>query len=141
MERILVPVDGSASAERAVKHVIAVLKIRADAEIHLLHVQQPLVPRDVPDIAKPGLVERLSLDEADHAFASAKRLLDEAGVRYSARTESGDPAPEIALYADVHGCSKIVMGTRGMGTIRNLVLGSVAMKVLHLVKVPVTLVK
>ena len=52
MERVLVPVDGSASAEHAEKHVIAMLKIGADAEIHLLHVQPPLVPRDVPD--SPG---------------------------------------------------------------------------------------
>ena len=116
-------------------------KTRTDAEVHLLHVQPPLVPRGVPDIAKPGLFERLSLDEADHAFASAKRLLDEARVRYSAQTAMGHPAPEIALYADVHGCTEIVMGTRGMGTIQNLLLGSVATKVLHLVKVPVTLVK
>ena len=141
MQRILLPVDGSAGADHAAKHVIGMLKTRADAEVHLLHVQPPLALRDVPDIAMPGLVERLGLDEADHAFASAKRLLDEAGVRYSARTAFGDPAPEIALYADVHGCSEIVMGTRGMGTIQNMLLGSVAMKVLHLVKVPVTLLK
>ena len=118
MQRILVPVDGSPSADHAVKHVIAILKTRGNAEVHLLHVQPPLVQRDIVDIASPGLIERLSLDEADHAFASAKRVLDDAGVRYSARTEFGDPAPEIALYADVHGCSEIVMGTRGMGTIR-----------------------
>lgn len=141
MQRVLVPVDGSPSADNAVKHVIAISKMGAETEVHLLHVQPPLVPRDVPDIAKPGLVERLGLDEADHAFASAKRLLEESGVRYSARTAMGDPAQEIALYADVHGCTEIMMGTRGMGEIRNLLMGSVAMKVLHLVKVPVTLVK
>ena len=55
MQRLLVPVDGSPSADHAVKHVIAMLKTRADAEVHLLHVQPPLVPRGVPDIAKPGL--------------------------------------------------------------------------------------
>ena len=141
MQSILVPLDGSPSSDHAVKHVIAMSKMGADAEVHLLHVQPQLVPQDVLDIAKPELLERLSRDESEHAFASARRLLDDAGVRYSARTEFGDPAPEIALYADAHGCSEIVMGTRGMGTIQNLVLGSVATKVLHLVKVPVTLVK
>ena len=62
MRRILLPVDGSAGADRAAKHVIGMLKTRADAEAHLLHVQPPLALRDVPDIAMPGLVERLSLD-------------------------------------------------------------------------------
>ena len=141
MQRILIPVDGSPSADHAVAHVIAMFKLDADAEVHLLHVQPPLMPRDVPEIAKPGLIERVRFDESERASASAKRLLEKAGVRYRARTATGEPAQEIALYADVHDCSEIVMGTRGMGPIKNLVLGSVAMKVLHLVHVPVILAK
>lgn len=141
MQRILVPLDGSPSSDSAVRHVIAMSKMGIESEIHLLHVQPQLVPGNVPDIAKPGLVERLGLDDADHAFGAAKRLLGEAALRYSTRTDVGDPAQQIALYADVHSCSAIVMGTRGLGPIKDLVLGSVATKVLHLVKVPVTLVK
>ena len=38
-------------------------------------------------------------------------------------------------------CGSIVMGTRGQGAVGNLVLGSVATRVVHLAKVPVTLVK
>jgi nucleotide-binding universal stress UspA family protein len=39
------------------------------------------------------------------------------------------------------GADAIVMGTRGLGVVGGLVLGSIASKVVHLVKVPVTLVK
>jgi len=39
------------------------------------------------------------------------------------------------------GCTQVVMGTRGLGKIANLVLGSVASRVLHLINVPLTLVK
>ena len=39
------------------------------------------------------------------------------------------------------GCDAIVMGTRGLGTVQTLLLGSTALKVLHLVDVPVTLIK
>ena len=142
MDRILVPVDGSSSSEHAVQHAIALRKSGIDAEIRLLHVQPPLlIPREVPDIAIAGLSERLDHDEVEHAFAPAKRLLGEAGVPYSTHIVSGDPAQEIALHADVHDCSQIVMGTRGMGLFKNLVLGSVATKVIHRVKIPVTLVK
>ena len=141
MQKILVPVDGSPSADRAVAHVISMTKSGIAAEVHLLHVQPPLELKDIPDIAQPGLVERLGFDEADKAFNNAKKLLAESGVRYSARTATGDPAHEIALYADVHACDQIVMGTRGLGRIKTLVLGSVATKVLHLVGVPVTLVR
>ncbi|HET9042709.1 MAG TPA: universal stress protein, partial [Burkholderiales bacterium] len=40
-----------------------------------------------------------------------------------------------------HHCEGIVMGTRGLGSVATLVLGSVAHKVLHLTHVPITLVK
>jgi nucleotide-binding universal stress UspA family protein len=142
MHRILVPIDGSSSSDHAVQHAIALRRSGIDAEIQLLHVQPALLmPREVPDIAIAGLGERLDHDEVEHAVASAKRLLGEAGVPYSTRIVSGDPAQEIALHADMHDSSQIVMGTRGLGLVKSLVLGSVAMKVIHLVKVPVTLVK
>lgn len=101
MQRILIPLDGSPSSERAVKHVIALSKLGVPAEIHLLHVQPPVVAQDVPDIAKPGLMERLESTDAHHALDSAKRLLEEAGLRYSTRLDVGDPAELIVLYSKV----------------------------------------
>jgi nucleotide-binding universal stress UspA family protein len=53
----------------------------------------------------------------------------------------GDTAEKIAATARRLRCSSIVMGTRGMGMLGTLVLGSIATKVIHLAKVPVTLVK
>ena len=141
MPKILVPVDGSTSADHAVAHVVSMAKGGAAPEVHLFHVQLPLDLKGIPDIEKPGLIGRLGFDDADHAFANAKKLLTQAGVPYSARTATGDPAQEIALYADVNACDQIVMGSRGLGLIKSLVLGSVATKVLHLVTIPVTLVR
>jgi nucleotide-binding universal stress UspA family protein len=53
----------------------------------------------------------------------------------------GDAAPEIARAAARTNCESIVMGSRGMGAVKNLVLGSTATKVIHLATVPVTIVK
>jgi len=50
-------------------------------------------------------------------------------------------AETIAEFAVSCGCDQIVMGTRGMGSLEGLLLGSITTKVLHLVRVPVTLVK
>jgi nucleotide-binding universal stress UspA family protein len=47
----------------------------------------------------------------------------------------------IADYARDEGCALIVMGTRGLGSIANMLLGSVATKVIHLAEVPVLLIK
>ena len=141
MHRILVPVDGSPSSDHAVRHVIASKQMGMDVEVQLLHVLPAFDMHDVPAIAQPGLVERLENDDADHAFAPAERLLGDAGLPCSTRLVTGDPAQEIALHAAVHGCTEIVMGTRGLGPIKTLVPGSVATKVLHLVAIPVTLLK
>lgn len=141
MRRILVPVDGSPSADRAVQHLIRTLRAGNDDEVHLLHVQRLVGPLNVPEVAQPGLTERLRLDAADQATMSARRLLEQAAIRHVSRTEMGDPGESIAMYALVHSCSEIVMGTREMGAMHNLLLGSVAMEVLHLVSIPVTLVK
>jgi nucleotide-binding universal stress UspA family protein len=43
--------------------------------------------------------------------------------------------------AKEHGCAQIVMGTRGLGTVSGMLLGSVATKVIHLADVPVVLLK
>jgi nucleotide-binding universal stress UspA family protein len=141
MLKILVPLDGSACAERAVRQVIAMAAEGVKADVHLLHVQADTPLNDVDEIARPGLVERLRLDDADAAFANATRLLAEAGVQYSTRTVTGDPAQEIALYADIYACDEIVMGTRGLGPVKDLLMGSVATKVVHMAKMPVMLVK
>ena len=64
-----------------------------------------------------------------------------AGVTFTSQVLVGDIPQSIVSCAETLGCDGIVMGTRGMGAIGNLVAGSVATKVIHLTKLPVTLVK
>jgi nucleotide-binding universal stress UspA family protein len=64
-----------------------------------------------------------------------------AGVPLTSETREGSPAEMIVKAAEELNCVGIVMGTRGMGALANLVLGSVATKVVHLTVLPVTLVK
>lgn len=55
--------------------------------------------------------------------------------------DGSQSAQHIAEFASENACDEIIMGTRGMGAVGNLVLGSVATKVVHLATVPVTLVR
>jgi nucleotide-binding universal stress UspA family protein len=64
-----------------------------------------------------------------------------ARVTFSSQVLIGDIPQSIVSCAETLGCDGIVMGTRGMGSILNLIAGSVATKVIHLTKLPVTLVK
>lgn len=60
---------------------------------------------------------------------------------YTLELAEGEVAETAAQYAAQEQCDMIVMGTSGMGTVANLVLGSVATKAIHLAHIPVTLVK
>ena len=139
--RILVPVDGSDSSLAAVRFAIAKLA-SADTglELHLLNAQSPL-PSAATSFIDAGTVRDFHQEEGAKALAGARKLLDEAGVSYSSHVAVGDPADTIASYAEQRKCDAIVMGTRGLGRVAGLLLGSVATKVLHLTKVPVVLAK
>ena len=139
--RILVPVDGSETSRTAVRFVADKLA-SADAglDIHLLNVQ-PALPSAAADFIDSTVLRDFHQEEGAKAIATARKLLDDAKIRYVSKIVVGDPGEKIAAYAEQQRCDGIVMGTRGLGRVAGLVLGSVAHKVLHLSKVPVTLVK
>jgi len=137
MVHVLLPVDGSQASTRAVRMVIALCLRLAPVSITLLHVE---VADGVAD-------DRLAHAEshAAHAagadpLASAKAMLDQAGVPYATETRQGYVASSIVDCAKAINCDAIVMGTRGLGSTGEL-LGSVARQVITLAEVPVTLVK
>ena len=67
--------------------------------------------------------------------------LDAARVKYHYHIGVGEESETIVKYAREKGCDQIFMGTRGLGSISGLLLGSVATKVIHLSPVPVLLAK
>jgi nucleotide-binding universal stress UspA family protein len=84
---------------------------------------------------------RFTDKRAKAALAPAVRKLTRAGVEHHTMVKLGDEALEIAHAAARMNCESIVMGSRGLGAIKSLVLGSTAMKVIHLATIPVTIVK
>ncbi len=140
MTRFLLPVDGSKPAERAVRHVIEMSANGLAVTVLLLNVQADLPPRSRPKARRRiGMLQQL--EAGDKAMRPAMTLLERAGVKYKCYSRSGAPAEVILKFAREKNCDAITMGTRGLGAIAGLVLGSVAMKVLQLAAVPVTLVK
>lgn len=140
MLTILLPVDGSKHAERAVRHVIRLHAKGLACEALLLHVQPALPPHSSPRSKRRSAVLR-QLDAGEAALRPALTLLERAGVPCRSLSQSGAPAECILKMASGKSCAMIVMGTRGLGAVAGFVLGSVAMKVIQLARVPVTLVK
>jgi nucleotide-binding universal stress UspA family protein len=139
--RILIAVDGSANAERAVDHTIAMARAAPPLELHLLNVQVPVASGHAKMFLSEEQLNAYYRDEGLAALRGARQKLDAAQVSYRHHIGVGHVAQTIAEYAKRNQCDQIVMGTRGMGAIGNLVLGSIANQVIHLTNVPVTLVK
>jgi nucleotide-binding universal stress UspA family protein len=79
---------------------------------------------------------------AQQSLEGAMTMCQTAGVSFTARIEKGAPAATIERIVQEEKIDHVVMGRRGLGGIRGLVLGSVSTQVLQLaIDVPVTLVK
>jgi nucleotide-binding universal stress UspA family protein len=141
MQKILVAVDGSECSDRAVSYALHLAESDASTEMHLLNVQPAIRSGDVRMFVSREMIENYQREEGDKALASAKRMLANNGIPYKAHIAPGNPPEVIADFTKELKCDAIIMGTRGLGSISGMVLGSVATKVLHLVDVPVTIVK
>ena len=74
-------------------------------------------------------------------MASARALLDAAGLAYTTEIGVGDPANTLVDIVESTGCDMIVIGARGQGAISSALLGSVSQALVHASPVPVTIVK
>lgn len=141
MKTILVPVDGSDSSLRAVKLAIRQIQECAPgATLHLLTVQAPIISGNVTRFFAADAIQEYYEDEGRNAMRPATAILDAAALPYSQKISVGPIASTIADYATEVGCDHIIMGTRGLGSVSRLMLGSVTTKTLSLVDIPITLV-
>ena len=139
---ILIPVDGSDSAVRAVRYAISLRdKFRDPVQYDLVNVQRGITSGNVRLFVSQEQIKRFQQEEGENALRSARAVLDDSGAAYAAHVAVGDESESIARYAREHSCDLVVMGTRGMGSIANMLLGSVSARVIHLSPVPVVLVK
>ena len=143
MLKILLAVDGSASSKRALDHLIKQVGVLKDeAEIHLLNVQHQIpYGSRVSSVVGHDRIAQFHREEGMAALKTTMQQLDAARIKYHHHIGVGAEAEVICQYAREKGCDYIIMGTRGLGSVSNLVLGSVATKVIHLSPVPVLLVK
>lgn len=141
--KFLVAVDGSPASLRAVNLAIEFTTVRQQASMVLLNVQNlPMLGlTEAAGIIPAAWIEEEEERVGEEVLKGPMAACQAAGVLFTARSERGAPAATIDQIARAENVDHIIMGTRGLGSIRGLLVGSVATQVLHLVDVPVTLVK
>lgn len=140
--KVLIPVDGSANAERAVEYVIASTAwLKEVPQVCLLNVQWKLVSGNVKLFIDQDTINDYYREQGMAALAEARAKLEAAGLEYRFHISVGTPAEAIVQYAQEQHVDQIVMSAYGQSMLSSLLLGSVASRVAHLASMPVLLVK
>lgn len=139
MLKILVPIDGSPNALRAVRHAIGEYRRQHDLELHLLNVQ-PRLHRHISRFVSRQDRESWHQERTEAAMAGARALLLQAEVPHHAHRASGDRAREICKAATRLGVDRIVMGTARKNWLTRMLEDSVTHQVLESTRVPVEVV-
>ena len=143
---ILVAVDGSKAAIGALDMAIEVAD-KFGATLHLLHVVREMqLPKELGGVADLDKVEKQrgsALKQVgEEILNQAKLVAQSKGVKsIEDSIGAGDPANAIVGYAADKPIDLIVLGSRGLGQVQGMLLGSVSRKVSNLAKVPCLLSK
>jgi nucleotide-binding universal stress UspA family protein len=140
--KILVPVDGSANALRAVDYVVRnIAALKETPQLLLLNVQRNVAKGNVKLFIDQKTINDYCREQGVAALLAARGALDAAGLPYQYHISIGSTAEAIAQYAQDQQVDQIVMGRKGQGGLQSLLLGTVVNKVLQLVNCPVVLIK
>ncbi len=137
--KILLAADGSDYTRHMLDYV-ASHKSWLDGELVVLTVV-PAVPPRAAAVLAPEVLNGYYADSAEAVLGPVRRFLDERGIAATLERRIGHAADEIARFAQERSVDLIVMGSHGHGSLGNLVVGSVATKVLAGCKTPVLLVR
>ncbi len=145
--KILVPTDGSKTAQKAARYAVDLAK-QLKASIVILSVfdrSSSIGWASYDSFAAPQILESIdsSLQEAAKKHGEAvKKLCDKHGIQSKTIVTTGHPVEDIVKEAKKLKADLIVMGSHGRSALAAAVLGSVAYGVIHRdMKTPVLVVK
>ena len=147
VSKILVPTDGSKTAQKAVRYAVELAKQLNASVIVLTAIDdRSLVAQTVPAEDTPmQVIEPIEdyMREAAKEYAEeVKKLCDKSGVRSEIIIGKGHPVEAIVKGAEKSKADLIVMGSHGRSALGAMVLGSIAYGVIHNeTKVPVLIVR
>ncbi|KLV28880.1 universal stress protein [Priestia megaterium] len=133
-KKILLAVDGSEHSKRAAKHAIKVALLIPEAKVEIISVI------DLSKVKTEVLHGELK-QKRQQALEELKSCFEKEQVTYELKIERGEPGPTIVSYANKNGFDLVVIGSRGLNSLQEMVLGSVSHKVAKRVHCPVMIIK
>ncbi|MDM5153448.1 universal stress protein [Bacillus sp. DX1.1] len=138
-KQMILACDGSEHALRAAKHAVHIAKFSKEAKVEVVYVVDGRTAKS--DIIQGQTdIETISASRKDR-LKEIEVLLQREEVFYKTTILHGDPGDTLVQYVNTGDIDLVVLGSRGLNTLQEMVLGSVSHKVAKRVKCPVMIVK
>ena len=137
MKNNLVPVDGSEGSDRAVTEAISIAEA-CEAKLNFLYVAI-ITQLAINACLSDAILEAVT--KAGNGVPDRAMEMAPSGIEKEAFSETGAPAVVILDFATSNDMVLIVLGSRGLGVVKGVLLGSVSQYIVEQSKCPVLVVK
>ena len=137
-KKILLAADGSNHSIRATKEVIKIASLNTLATVTVVLVADHSHAKN--DVLHSGSSVELDMKRRKK-LQSVEELLKQENINYKVKILHGEPGPAIVEYANKEKYELLVIGSRGLNSLQEMVLGSVSHKVVKHAECPVLMVK
>ncbi|WP_036746368.1 universal stress protein [Paenibacillus sp. UNC451MF] len=140
--KILLAYDGSETAKNALEQAMEMKILLPDSILEIVHVAQlnNIVVGDAFITSSAAVQDELH-DAAEAVLDEARQRIAYLGLATTTLLEGGAPAQMILDYAEANLFDLIIVGSRGLGTFKELLLGSVSYEIVQHAQIPVLVVK
>ncbi|MEE3953618.1 universal stress protein [Peribacillus frigoritolerans] len=137
-KKILLATDGSEHSKRAAEQAISIAKCNEDSSIDVVYVVDN-------DRSKTEVLNNWNSTNLNDLRKKRMKFVEnkakEAGVKFQINILNGEPGPTIVNYANKNNFELVIIGSRGLNSLQELMLGSVSHKVAKRANCPVLIVK
>lgn len=137
-QHIVLAADGSDNAVRACYEAIKIAKLTPTAKVDVVYVAS--FDKIKEEMLRASSPESLEFTRRQK-IANVEQLLKDEEIPYIVTILKGEPGPEIVRYVNESGADLVVIGSRGLNSLQEMVLGSVSHKVMKRVNCPALVVK
>jgi len=139
--RIVAAYDGSKESEKALEKAVELANSAPGAKLDVVHVFHFPAVYVADGFVMANALNKELMERAEKLVADLKKRLTDTGMEANVELLYGSPADSILKFAKEREADLIVIGSRGLSGIKELVLGSVSHNVVQRSPVPVLIVK
>jgi len=134
-QKILLATDGSPDADRATEAASDLTK-RAEAELHVVHIWH-----DVPGFAHDFVKRELKRQGQEILDEQVEKIRSTGAVVAEAHLRGGRTSNEVIALSEEIGAGLLIVGSRGLGTVQRILMGSQSEEIVHHARVPVLVLR